>query len=290
MVGVVGTRTPTPRGAAVAARLSADLAEAGLTVVSGLARGTDTRAHEGALEVGGGTVAVLGCGLARMYPPENARLARDIAEGGALVSEFPMRTEPLPAFFPRRNRLISGLSAGVIVVEAAARSGALITAARALEQGREVFAVPGPVDEPMSVGPNRLIKAGAKLIEDVRDVLDELERPWGPFHASGRDVADTADGTAGRGDSHAAPQGRGTAEAATRSEGRAELSLRDRVLSLLSLEPVSADELADRLEAPVSAVLAVLMRLELVDEARPVAGGRFVLGERGARRALGRRS
>jgi len=292
MVGVVGTRTPTPRGAAVATELAADLVRAGLTVVSGLARGTDTRAHEGALDAGGRTVAVMGCGLAIVYPPENAGLARDIAASGSLVSEFPMLAEPRPGCFPRRNRIISGLSAGVVVVEAAAKSGALITAARALEQGREVFAVPGPVDEPLSAGPNRLIKAGAKLTEDAGDVLDELERAWGPFPVarpdwtgtSGARSDDTACHAVASGELPAPADGRGEASVGGRgdvpADGHGDVSLRRRVLSLLSLTPVSVDELVAGTGAPVAVVLSALLKLELAGEAEPSPGGRFVLGSR----------
>ncbi len=286
MIGIVGSRTPTPRGAAVATELAADLVRAGLTVVSGLARGTDTRAHEGALDAGGRTVAVLGCGLACVYPPENAGLARDIVAGGALVSEFPMLAEPRPGHFPRRNRIISGLSAGVVVVEAAAKSGALITAARALEQGREVFAVPGPVDELLSAGPNRLIKAGAKLTEDAGDVLDELERAWGPFPVprSGWSTSDGA-GEAGRRRPDAEVPGRSAADDDATRQADAALPLSSRVLSLLSLKPMTVDDIAAGTGAPVALVLSALLRLELADEVTSSPGGRFVLGERARRRA-----
>jgi DNA processing protein len=292
MIGVVGTRTPTPRGAAVATELAADLVRAGLTVVSGLARGTDTRAHEGALDAGGRTVAVMGCGLATVYPPENAGLARDIAASGSLVSEFPMLAEPRPGCFPRRNRIISGLSAGVVVVEAAAKSGALITAARALEQGREVFAVPGPVDEPLSAGPNRLIKAGAKLTEDAGDVLDELERAWGPFPVARSDWTSTSGARPVDMACHAVAPGERPAPGAGRGEasaggcvGRPDVSLHRRVLSLLSLTPVSVDELVAGTGAPVAVVLSALLKLELACEAEPSPGGRFVLGSRARCRA-----
>jgi len=284
MIGVVGTRTPTPRGAAVATELAADLVRSGLTVVSGLARGIDTRAHEGALDAGGRTVAVLGCGLSCVYPPENAGLAHDIAERGSLVSEFSMLAEPRPGYFPRRNRIISGLSVGVIVVEAAAKSGALITAARALEQGREVFAVPGPVDEPLSAGSNRLIKAGAKLTEDAGDVLDELERAWGPFPVVRSDWKSASYGRSDDTVCHAVAPGERPTPGAGRDEasedGRADVPLRRRVLSLLSLKPVSVDELVAGTGAPVAAVLSALLKLELAGEAQSSPGGRFVLGER----------
>ena len=291
MIGVVGTRTPTPRAAAVATELAADLVRAGLTVVSGLARGTDTRAHEGALDAGGRTVAVLGCGLACVYPPENAGLAHDIAASGSLVSEFPMLADPRPGCFPRRNRIISGLSVGVVVVEAAAKSGALITAAQALEQGREVFAVPGPVDEPLSAGANRLIKAGAKLTEDAGDVLDELERAWGPFPVARSGWTSLGGGRSDDMACHAVVPGEPLAPGVgceeTSADGHGDIPLRRRVLSLLSFTPVSVDELVAGTGAPVAMVLSTLLKLELAGEAQPSPGGRFVLGSRVRCRAPG---
>ncbi|NLG83190.1 MAG: DNA-protecting protein DprA [Firmicutes bacterium] len=177
-VAVVGTRTPTPTGRLTAERLAGDLAAQGITVVSGMARGIDTAAHRGALAAGGRTIAVLGSGIDVVYPPENLHLYEEIAGGGgAVVSEFPLGTDPLPMNFPARNRVISGLTLGVVVIEAASDSGSLITAAHAAEQGREVFAVPGPVELELSRGPNRLIKQGAKLVEGVRDILEELSLP-----------------------------------------------------------------------------------------------------------------
>ncbi len=174
-VGVVGSRACTDYGRRQAGRFAQELARLGVTVVSGLARGVDTAAHRGALRPPGGrTVAVLGSGLLRIYPPENARLLEEIVARGAVLSEFPLQAAPEPANFPRRNRLISGLSLGVLVVEAAERSGALLTADWALEQNREVFCMPGPVENPMSRGCHRLIKQGAKLAEDPLDVLEEI--------------------------------------------------------------------------------------------------------------------
>jgi len=171
-IAVVGARACTVYGRTVAERLGRELAGAGVTVVSGLARGIDGCAHRGALAGGGRTVAVLGTGLDRIYPPEHRRLAAEIADHGALLSEFPLGAEPEPWHFPLRNRVISGLARGVVVVEAAARSGALVTADMALEQGREVFAVPGPVTAPTSAGTNRLIRQGAGLVEGAGDVLE----------------------------------------------------------------------------------------------------------------------
>lgn len=174
MLGVVGTRRPTPYGIAVAERLSGDLAHAGLTIASGMARGIDTAAHRGTLASGGNTVAVLGCGVDIVYPSENRRLAGEIAGKGAIVSEFPMGATAFPQNFPIRNRIISGMSAGVLVVEGAQYSGSAITAKLAMDQGREVFAVPGNITSKASWGPNLLIKQGAKLVQDWNDVVSEL--------------------------------------------------------------------------------------------------------------------
>ncbi len=177
-VAVVGSREATEFGLRFAYRLGRDLAERGIAVISGMARGIDSAAHEGALAAGGPTVAVLGWGLDIVPPGWRRSLARRIRSRGALVSEFPFGTPAMPGHFPRRNRLISGLSLGVVVVEAAARSGSLITARHALEQGREVFAVPGRPGDETSRGTLSLIKQGAKLVESVDDILEEL--PVGP--------------------------------------------------------------------------------------------------------------
>ncbi len=173
-VAIVGTRSASPYGLETARRLAMDLAGCGITVVSGLAEGIDAAGHEGALEAGGRTVAVVGHGLAHLYPPQHRKLAQRIAGNGCLLSEFPMEAEPRPWHFPQRNRVIAGISLGVIVVEAPLKSGALITARHALEQGREVFAVPGPVSSERSRGTHALIRDGARLVESVADVLEEL--------------------------------------------------------------------------------------------------------------------
>lgn len=172
-VAVVGTRASTVYGNRMARAIARDLAEAGVVVVSGLARGIDTIAHQGAMERGR-TVAVLGSSLDRVYPTQNARLADQIAEAGAVLSEYPLGTEPAPGQFPARNRIVSGLCQAVIVVEAKERSGALITADMALDQNREVMAVPGPADSAHSRGPHRLIQQGARLVTSASDVLEEL--------------------------------------------------------------------------------------------------------------------
>jgi len=173
-LAVVGTRRPTPYGVAAAERLSADLAHAGLTIVSGMARGIDTAAHKGALTAGGGTIAVLGCGVDVIYPSENRGLATQLAEKGLIVSEFPMGSVAFPQNFPIRNRIISGLSLGVLVVEGAQYSGSAITAKLAMDQGREVFAVPGNITSKLSWCPNLLIKQGARLVQDWNDVVNDL--------------------------------------------------------------------------------------------------------------------
>lgn len=174
-IGLVGSRQATPYGLRQAARFAGELAEVGVTVVSGLARGIDTEAHRGALgSPEGRTLAVLGSGVCAVYPPENRGLARRIEERGALLSEFPLESAPSPENFPRRNRIISGLSLGILVIEAGEKSGALITADWAMEQGREVFAVPGSVESPMSRGAHLLIRQGARLAENAADVLEEL--------------------------------------------------------------------------------------------------------------------
>jgi DNA processing protein len=173
-VAVVGTRRPTAYGSSVAHRLAHDLAQRQLVVVSGLARGVDSAAHWGALEAKGKTVAVLGSGIDVIYPREHKRLAEQIMQSGAVISEFPLGTGPTPENFPIRNRTMSGLSLGVVVVEAAEYSGSLITARLALEQNREVFAVPGNITSAQSFGPNHLIKQGAKLVDQWMDVIEEF--------------------------------------------------------------------------------------------------------------------
>lgn len=173
-LAIIGSRNATPQGFANARNFASSIAASGLAIVSGMALGIDTAAHQGAIAGGGSTVAVLGCGADIAYPRANAKLASEIAGHGAVVSEFALGTPPLASNFPRRNRIISGLSRGCLVVEAAMASGSLITAGYALEQGREVFAIPGSIHSPLSRGCHALIKQGAKLVETAQDVLDEL--------------------------------------------------------------------------------------------------------------------
>ena len=238
-VGIVGMRHASRYGLAQAERLAGGLARAGLTVVSGLARGIDGAAHYGALAAGGRTIGILASGVLNIFPPEHNRLADQIvAAGGALISEQPPRMEPIAGMFPQRNRIISGLSLGVIVVEAAERSGALITARHAMEQGREVFAVPGRVDQRHARGCHRLIRDGAKLVESVDDVLEEL----GPL-----------------------------VEAAPRADGKtirhpAELKLNEieqQVLQAVGTAPTMIDTVATECRLPIHRVLSTISVLEM---------------------------
>ncbi len=177
-VAIVGSRKTSPYGREVTEKLSSELAKNGVTIISGMARGIDTVAHKGAISVGGRTIAVLGCGVDVIYPPENHNLFYQIIEHGAVVSEFPLGSLPEGGHFPRRNRIISGLSIGVVVVQASSESGSLITARFALEQGREVFAVPGNIGAEGSRGTNKLIKEGAKLVESSEDILEDILPQW----------------------------------------------------------------------------------------------------------------
>ncbi len=237
-LAIVGARAASPQGAALARTMAADLARAGLTIVSGLARGIDTAAHRGALDGRGRTVALLGSGLDCVYPLENAALADAVARSGAVVSEFPLGTRPQPGHFPRRNRLIAGWGRGMVVVEAARRSGALVTARVALEEGREVMAVPGHPSHPGAAGVNALIRDGARLVRDAVDVAEELGF-----------VVETADDGLDR----------------------------DDVLQALRRDvPVSVDELAARSGRSAAELLARLAELELGARVRRLPGALFV--------------
>lgn len=247
-VAIVGSRNATPYGRGVADRLAFDLAARGLTIVSGLARGIDAAAHRGAVRAGGRTIAVLGSGADIIYPSEHRKLGEAIVERGALLSEFPLGTNPHPGNFPQRNRLISGLSMGVIVVEAAVDSGALITANHALEQGREVFAVPGPARGRLSQGCHRLIKAGAKLTEGWEDVIEEFGIQAPSLQGTQETVAPL-------------PPLEG-------EEGR--------VLSLLEEEPVHIDALIAASRLPAPAVAASLLSLEMKGWVKQLSGKTFV--------------
>ena len=258
-VAIVGSRRATPYGLEVAERLGAALGARGITVVSGLARGIDSAAHRGALDSGGRTIAVLGSGVDVVYPPENQRLARRIIGAGAVISQFTPGTRPLPYHFPERNRVIAGLALAVVVVEAAERSGALITAGFAAELGREVLAVPGRVSSPESRGAHRLIQDGAALVQDAEDVIAALPARW---RACVKAAA--ADGQG----SHAA-----TAPAVESDSGR--------VLEALGEDPVTIDDVIERSGMASGRATALLLELELAGRIRQLDGKRFVLARAG---------
>ena len=259
-VAVVGSRTPSYYGFDATFRICRDLAEAGITVVSGMARGIDTRAHQGALEGKGKTIAVMGCGLGTIYPGENKPLFHEIAKNGAVISEFPIAAQPEARYFPVRNRIISGLCAGTVVVEAAQKSGSLITAYLAAEQNRQVFAVPGSVDSAKSMGTHKLLKQGAALVENAQDVLDHLAGTW--------QEPPKQSATAGAG----APGPRAI-------EPEPELSeLEKTVLDGLGPYPVHVDVLTQRLSIPAGELAAALLQLELKGLARQEPGKLFLQG------------
>jgi len=270
MLGVVGTRRPTPYGTAVAERMSADLARAGLTIVSGMARGIDTAAHKGALSAGGDSVAVFGCGVDVLYPTENRKLAAELEQKGLIISEFPMGSPAYPQNFPIRNRIISGMGAGVLVVEGAQYSGSSITARLALDQGRELFAVPGNVTSKMSWGPNLLIKQGAKLVQEWNDVVSELPREDRQrLIEAGR--ARLLGETGGDGSAAAGPQQASLPLGPSAVVGR----------KLLDLLQVDASAHIDTVMAKVedcssSEVIAALFELEMLGLVRQLPGRNFV--------------
>jgi DNA processing protein len=245
-MAIVGTRVPTQYGKIVTEQLCKELVENDITVVSGLARGIDTLAHRNVIMNKGRTLAVLGCGLDRVYPPENKKLAEEIAENGALLSEYPLGTMPDAGNFPRRNRIISGLSLGVLIIEAGMKSGALITAFQALEQNREVFAVPGPINSAKSIGTNQLIKEGAKLVQNVSDILKELA---------------------------------GQIESKTKKAEQRIANLNKietEVYNLLSKEPVHVDRLVQCTQKSAPEILAILLTLELLGLIRQLSGKMFI--------------
>ena len=250
-VAVVGSRQATAYGLHVCQKICKELAWQGWTVVSGMARGIDSAAHRGALEGGGRTLAVWGTGVDVVYPTENLALSKEIASSGAILSEFPLGTPPEPGNFPVRNRIISGLSLGVTVVEGTVRSGSLITARMALEQGRQVFAVPGPVGRPGVEGPHRLIKEGAKLVESAEDIIEELlpmvDRK---LH---RDIKDLPVGE------------------------HPELNEKERQLwELLGMDPLHIDVIARAVDLALAETAELLLRLELKGLVKQLPGTFFV--------------
>jgi DNA processing protein len=247
-VALVGTRHASTYGREVARELAGGLAASGVTVVSGLARGVDVTAHRAAIEAGGRTIAVLGSGIDNIYPPEHAGLAETIAQAGAVISDYALGTPPDGANFPPRNRIISGLSKGVVIVEAGEVSGALITADFAAEQGRDVFAVPGNIHQRTSLGTNKLIQQGAKMVTGVADVLEELNLALVTEQRTAR-AALPADAT------------------------------EQRLLACLSAEPVHIDELGVQMGLPIAQVSGALAMMELKGMVRQVGGMNYVVAK-----------
>ena len=242
-LAIVGSRNPTPGGRNLAIRFASNLALAGFTITSGLAIGIDGAAHKGALSAQGATIAVMATGLDQIYPSRHQHLASAIRENGALVSEFPIGTPPTKQSFPRRNRIISGLSVGTLVVEAARRSGSLITARLAGEQGREVYAIPGSILSPQSMGCHQLIRDGARLVEKEADIFSEL--------------------------SHLGP-------AATRTPQIADSGCAATLLDSMGYDPVAIDTLVDRSGLTADKVSSMLLRLELQGVVKSVTGGHYI--------------
>jgi DNA processing protein len=266
-ITIVGSRDATPYGLEMTRRISYDLARAGVTVVSGLARGIDTAAHRAALEAGGRTMAVLGSGLDRVYPQRNIPMAEKIAENGALFTEYPPGVSALPQHFPRRNRVVSGLCHGVLVVEAAFKSGAMLTVNWALEQNRDVFAVPGSALSEKSKGTNWLIQQGAKLTTVADDILEELNIEYSPT------IVETFDKGS---DENSSEFGKNALDKLARANNV--LSIERRVADLLenSEGPIHVDDITRALGETAAAVSSVLVTLELRGSARQVGSMRFI--------------
>lgn len=282
-VAIVGSRRATPYGLEVAETLAAELAARGVTIVSGLARGIDSAAHRGALRVGGRTLAVLGSGVDVIYPRENRRLAAEIAARGALVSQFAPGTPPLPHNFPIRNQVIAGISLAVVVVEAAEKSGSLITARLAAELGREVLAVPGRITAPESRGANRLIQDGAHVAMGWEDVVAVLPERWKACVTTDRRIG-TAGGAAlaERGAAAGEPALAWRAAEGEPSEYRKEVTVATRkILALLGEDPIDIDHVIERSGLGAGRVSAALLELELEGRVRQIEGKRFVRIGRG---------
>jgi len=252
-LGIVGSRRASYYGLNSAEKFAYELSEKGFTIVSGMARGIDTYAHKGALKQGGRTIAVMGSGFSYLYPAENKKLAEEIAKNGAVISEFPCEAKPLPQNFPQRNRVISGLSLGLLVVEAARNSGALITADFALEQGREVFALPGKVDSNTSFGTNGLIKQGAKLVSCVEDVLEEFN-----LSVSTKE----------------------TAKEEKLNVLQPELvNAESNLYNLILKQPISLDEIVENTDMSIPVISDLLLRLQMKKLVRQLPGKQFIRNE-----------
>jgi len=252
-LAIVGSRKATYYGRKIARDISLELASRGYTIISGLARGIDTNAHLGALEAGGETVAVLGCGIDRIYPTENVSIANKIVKNGAIITEFPIYTKPEKNNFPRRNRIISGLSMGTLVVEAAEKSGALITADYSLDQGREVFAIPGSIHSFLSKGCHDLIKQGAKLVNSYHDIIEELET---------KDIYNKSSENCSKKDENINIDDLNEYE-------------KD-FLKYISTDPLHIDEITNLTELSPAKVNEILLSLELKNIIREVEGKRYI--------------
>jgi len=249
-IAIVGSRNCTPGGAKTAREFARFLAKSGLTITSGMATGIDSQAHKGALSCGGNTIAVTGTGLDRIYPSSNRQMAYDIHEHGLLVTEFPLGTEPQSANFPRRNRIISGLCIATLVVEATRRSGSLITAHQAVEQGREVFAVPGSIHNPQAKGCHQLIREGAKLVDQASDIIEELGSLLGFIVEQHQETDDNAD---------------------------CQIDQETiQLLDTIGYDPVSPDTLVERSGLTIDKLSSMLLLLELNNRIQPAPGGCFV--------------
>ena len=255
-LAIVGSRHPTPGGAETAHAFAAHLARSGLVVTSGMALGIDAAAHQGALDAGGATVAVIATGPDRVYPSRHRELAHRIAASGALVTEFPLGTGARAEHFPQRNRIISGLSVGTLVVEAAVGSGSLITARLASEQGREVFAIPGSIHNPVARGCHRLIREGAKLVETADDVLEELAPTLYPALLETRSEPTSGDAS----------------QAIDHKEDSEHVLLRE----AMGFDPVTVDQLVSRTGLTVEAVSSMLLLMELRGQVASLSGGRYI--------------
>jgi DNA processing protein len=276
-VAVIGSRNPSAYGKMSALRFSRALAERGYTVVSGLARGIDSLAHQGALQAGGQTLAVLGSGINVIYPPENRRLYERICSQGVVLSEFPFHTKPDRWNFPRRNRIISGLCLGTLVIEATANSGSLHTARHALDQGREVFAVPGRIDDVNSQGTNGLIKKGAKLVETIDDILEELPEAVRTLAQHLREVEVPLE-------THETQRTRVTELVPVDLNPQ-----ESQVLASLSVAETHIDTISERTQLPVHVVAGILLTLELRELVQQFPGKRFARRTSGTAGTFGER-
>ena len=267
-VAVVGSRHATPQALRIARDFGEAISEQEIAVVSGMAAGIDAAAHQGALAGAGGTIAVWGTGIDRIYPPANKNLAYQIAERGLIVSEFPLDTRPLAGNFPRRNRIIAALAQAVLVVEAAPESGSLITAKLAAEMGREVMAVPGSIDNPHSKGCHKLIKEGAKLVECLDDILQECPQLLQKAPVSSYSIYKETDESSAKGATE-------PLQTADRPSETADESGKDELFAAMGYDPVHPDSLAQSLGLPAADVYARLLELELDGQIAAMTGGRY---------------